>query len=146
MVYLNDQQRQILRYIIVGGMTTFVSFGSYWGMYALIGIDVNIANVISIILAVLFAYVANKIIVFRSKRRSIKDVGIELIKFIMARSITMFMEVFGVALAINVFHFHALFAKGVISIIILISNYLLSHYLIFSQSEDKKRKDKYVEG
>lgn len=59
--------KEIINYLIFGGLTTIVSFGSYYVSARIMGIDEVVSNVISWILAVLFAYITNKLFVFESK-------------------------------------------------------------------------------
>ena len=50
------------------------------------------ANFIAIILAVLFAYITNKDLVFHSKAVTAKEKGIQFIRFIAGRVFTMLIE------------------------------------------------------
>ena len=60
-------ENQAVRYIFFGGCTTLVNLVSYAVFRYLLHIDITIANVMSIFLAILFAYVVNKIFVFESR-------------------------------------------------------------------------------
>ncbi len=52
-------------YVFIGGCTTLVNLITYTAMYKLLDIDINISNITSIVVAIVFAYFANKIVVFR---------------------------------------------------------------------------------
>lgn len=58
--------KEVLLYLFFGGLTTVISIGSY--SYCDVALHMNplVANIISWILAVLFAYVTNKIWVFNA--------------------------------------------------------------------------------
>ena len=60
--------KEVLLYLFFGGLTTVISIGSY--SYCDVALHMNplVANIISWILAVLFAYVTNKIWVFNEER------------------------------------------------------------------------------
>mgnify|MGYP002565736881 FL=1 len=63
--------RELIAYVIVGGLTTVVSMALYYGStWAFLdgsdALQVQIANVISWIGAVAFAYVTNRVFVFQS--------------------------------------------------------------------------------
>lgn len=74
-----------VRYIIAGGATTFVNLAVFAILSRVLNLEVNISNVISIICAIVFAYVANKIFVFNSKCPSYKALLLEFAKFVGAR-------------------------------------------------------------
>ena len=54
---------EVIRYIFFGGCTTLVNLVVFYGLRKL-GMGLNISNVISIIAAILFAYVVNSLFVF----------------------------------------------------------------------------------
>lgn len=60
------------------------------------GVQRDLANVISIILAILFAYVVNSKFVFQDKCETLKDHIRPFCKFVGARGVTMVIEVAGV--------------------------------------------------
>lgn len=62
-----QKNKEMLLYLLFGGLTTIVSIGSYAWVNVGLGINELIANIISWIFAVTFAYVTNKIWVFRQK-------------------------------------------------------------------------------
>ena len=60
-------QNQAIRYIFFGGCTTLVNLVSYAAFRHFLGIDITVANFLSISLSILFAYVVNKLFVFESQ-------------------------------------------------------------------------------
>ena len=101
--------REVISYLFWGVMTTVVSWGSYSIFVLLLqrqtqsvtltGIDtssivVAIANVLSWICAVIFAYITNKLWVFQSKSFQVSVVLPELAKFLSARIVTGLLEIF----------------------------------------------------
>ena len=75
-------QNQAIRYIFFGGCTTLVNLISYAIFRHFLGIDITIANFLSISLSILFAYVVNKIFVFESRTRGIRELLVEAGQFI----------------------------------------------------------------
>ena len=66
------KREEIINYLIVGVLTTVVSLLSYYILVFTIlnpnnAIQLQLANIISWILAVLFAYITNRMFVFESK-------------------------------------------------------------------------------
>lgn len=119
-----------VKYIIAGGCTTAVNFIVFTVLDYLLHINVNIANIISIICSVLFAYVANKIYVFNSRTDSIKALAVEFAKFVGARGITMVIEVGGV-FVLDLLHWNGLAAKFLTQVIVLVTNYIFSKIFVF---------------
>ena len=58
--------REIIVYLIVGGMTTVVSFLSYFLFSYICSINYLVSNFLSWVCAVAFAYITNKIWVFQN--------------------------------------------------------------------------------
>ncbi len=69
------QYEEIINYVMVGLLTTVVSLATYFicvhtFLDANNAFEIQIANVISWILAVAFAYITNRIFVFKSKSKN----------------------------------------------------------------------------
>ena len=74
---LYKKYEEIINYLIVGVLTTLVSIGTY-GLFAkIIGINYLISNIISWVVSVAFAYITNKIFVFKNKEKEKKQVFIQ---------------------------------------------------------------------
>lgn len=123
----------VLRYIFIGGCTTLVNLVSYYVLRMTTSLNLNVANVISIAAAILFAYFANSSVVFRSKAGTLKEKFGEFVKFISARLSTMVIEVGGVWLMADVMKINDYIAKFVIQFIVLVLNYFLSKFFVFKK-------------
>lgn len=116
------------------------------------------ANVLSWVIGVVFAFITNKIWVFNSKSWKIKLVFSEFVKFVAARLITGVIEWVGhpllISLGLNqtitIFskQLEGFWAKVVISIIVVILNYVFSKLIVFrdrsAQREAKKIEKEYM--
>lgn len=131
-------KNDVLRYIFIGGCTTLVNLVSYYLLRMFTALNLNVANTISIILAILFAYVTNSTIVFRSKVNSVQDRFKEFVKFISARLSTMVIEVGGVWLMADVIKMNDYIAKFIIQFIVLVVNYILSKVFVFKKQEKEE--------
>ena len=98
----------------------------------LVGIPLMTANVISIILAILFAYVVNSKFVFHDKCETLKDHIRPFLKFVSARLVTMAIEVGGVWLLAVKMDLGDMIAKFCTQFIVLALNYIFSKFLIFT--------------
>lgn len=129
--------RQMIVYLVVGGMTTFVN----WAIYALCvdGLGITPANGIAWIGAVIFAFVTNKQLVFESKTWEAKVVLREGLLFISGRVVTGVLEIVLVpalvALGLNqtIFGITGMVSKVLVSVVVLILNFLFSKLFIFKR-------------
>ena len=126
---------RILRYVFYGGLTTLVNLVTYYGLRLIFDLNINIANIISIITAILFAYYVNSRFVFETKAEGFSQHFSEFLKFISARLVTMAIEVGGVFLMAEVLHIHDFIAKFVIQFIVLVLNYVFSKLLVFTKGK-----------
>lgn len=130
-----------IRYIFFGGCTTLVNLVSYAVQRYLLGVDMTTANLISIALAILFAYVVNKLYVFESHRNSKKELLLEAAQFIGMRLGTMFIEVFGVIFLSCVWGINDMISKLAIQVVVLVLNYVFSKLFVF-RGEEKARTER----
>ena len=133
--YEND----VIRYIFFGGCTTLVNLVVFYVMRKL-GTGLNTANVISIITAILFAYVVNSRFVFQDKCRTLKDHIHPFCKFISARLVTMVIEVGGVWLLAEILHMNDMLSKFLTQFIVLVLNYIFSKFFVFTTGKRREGK------
>lgn len=126
-IYEND----VIRYVFWGGCTTLVNLLSFYIM-RVAGIPLMVSNIISIILAIFFAYVVNSRFVFRDSCETLKDHIRPFLKFISARVVTMGIEVGGVWLLAAVAVINDMVAKFCTQFLVLVLNYIFSKFLIFT--------------
>lgn len=140
--------KEIILYIIFGVLTTAVSFVSYGILTKLIHLQseiagIAVANVISWICAVLFAFVTNKIWVFESRTGELKAVFSEFWKFVAARLLTGALEWFGVPLMVyiglnqTVFGVKGMLSKLTVSVAVVILNYVFSKIFVFRKKKSE---------
>ena len=82
--------------------------------------------------AVLFAYITNKLFVFESKTKTIKDFLLEMGSFFLARVVSgILCDVGTFALMVKVLHINDLIAKIITQVMVVIVNYVFSKFFIF---------------
>lgn len=128
--FLTNMNTEVIRYIIVGGCTTLVNLIVFTVMCKFLNIDVTLSNFVSVVTSIIFAYITNKIFVFQSKCETIQQLISEASKFIGARLLTMVIEVGGVFLLVNIIG-QTNDWKIETQCIVLISNYVISKFLVF---------------
>ena len=133
-----NKNSEIIRYVLVGGLTTLVSLLSYYICIWLFlnpdnGVQLQVANIISWILSVTFAYFANRKYVFKSNGKVIGEV----VEFYSSRILTLLIDMLSMFLMVTLFHIDDKIAKILVQFIILVLNYIFSKYLVFNNKKSK---------
>ena len=123
--------KEVLLYLLFGGLTTIISIGSYAFFDVSMHMDPMIANIFSWILAVLFAYVTNRIWVFDSNAEGMKGIIQEMVSFFGGRVATLLMEEVILYVGINLLSMNSIGVKVAAQILVLIGNYLISKLFVF---------------
>lgn len=122
---------RVFRYLFAGGCTTLVNFGIYTALTRIAGLNENIANIIAVCVSVLFAYVINKIFVFRSKTESNRALLREFVAFVGARGFTIGVDVGGLYVLHTLLGVNDLIVKAGLTILIIVLNYIISRFWVF---------------
>ena len=131
-LYLN--YKEVINYLVFGGLTTIVNFVAYCVFARLIGIDEVVSSGLSWFVSVIFAYVTNKIFVFDSKTETKKDLIKECVSFFLARIVSgIACDVGTFALMVKVFHINDIFSKIVTQVMVVVVNYLFSKFIVFKK-------------
>jgi len=140
-IYIINKQ-ETTKYILFGGATTLVN----WCVYALTvevaGLSIIFGNTVSWAVAVLFAFITNKIWVFTSRSWKRSILLLEVVSFFGARIVTSIIEIGGVPLLISLgldqplFGIKGFTAKAAVGIIVIVLNYILSKYFVFRQQKE----------
>lgn len=141
--------REIIVYIIFGVLTTLVNWAVYTVLVKYCGADVLPSNAAAWTAGVLFAFITNKFFVFESKSFKASTVLKEFFSFVGARAFTGAMEIFGVPLLEKAgldktfFGIKASFAKLIVSVAVVVLNYVFSKLLVFrkKKSEENAKAD-----
>ena len=126
--------KELVLYVVFGALTTAVCFVSYYACNTMLGIHYLASNIVSWILAVLFAYITNKLFVFESKGLSKKELAREFFAFIAARLVSLGMEELGLWLTIGALHWNENLAKLIMQVVVVIANYVFSKLFIFKKT------------
>ena len=126
-LYGND----VVRYVFFGGCTTLVNLVSFYVLRKC-GLQLTVANIISIIAAILFAYMVNSKFVFQDKCETLKDHIRPFCKFVGARGVTMVIEVAGVWFFAEIIHMNDMAGKFITQFVVLALNYIFSKFLVFT--------------
>lgn len=137
MINFYKKHKELINYLIFGGLTTVVSLASYYILVLTI-LDVNkpielqITNIIAWILSVSFAYITNRKFVFEATNENIFK---ETIEFYSARLTSLGIDMGLMFLLVSTLHFNDKIIKIIIQVIIIIMNYILSKLIVFKKEK-----------
>ena len=161
---LFKKYREIIMYLIFGIATTLVSILSYtvfrvvfpnsesvpewlgwiFSLTARFGIESNtvLPNILSWILASTFAFITNRLIVFKSENKTTAKILLEALRFYASRISTLIVDVVLMFLLVDLTGFHAVWyelcAKIFTNIIVIVLNYIFSKIFVFKKPKKSK--------
>ena len=138
---LCQKHREILVYLIVGVLTTLVSWGAkflwsavFYGFPEYPSPGQNLVlSIVENAAGIAFAYPTNRRWVFRSKNPNILG---EAAGFIGSRLFTVFLSIGLNQLFTNLLHMVSLVGTVVSAVVVVILNYVISKFLIFRKKEN----------
>ena len=124
------RNKSILLYLFFGGITTLISIVSFVSLYAFFKINELIANIISWVCAVLFAYFTNRTWVFQSTAKGKTQIQ-EMTSFCAGRLMTLGIEEIILFIFITILSFDGTVVKIGAQVAVLILNYVISKCFVF---------------
>ena len=131
-----NKYKEIINYLVFGVLTTVVNFVVYIGLTKGINVDEVLANIIAWIVSVIFAYITNKIYVFESETKYIKEIIKEFISFVACRLFSGILDIGFFYLFVTILKVNDILAKVVVSVLVVILNYVFSKIFIFKNKEN----------
>ena len=129
-----EKYKELLLYIFFGGCTTLISVGSFVLFDPVLGMNELLANALSWVLAVGFAYITNRIWVFCSQTKG-QALWQELVTFYSGRLLTLGMEELLLLIFVTWLDFNSTAVKIAAQVAVLMGNYLISKFLIFRKQK-----------
>ena len=123
---------ETISYLVVGVLTTILSIAVFAGCYRKLKMSTVMSNIISWVIAVAFAYVANKIFVFQSPSWEMAVVVKELIGFVSARLLTLGFDIAFIYITVDKLHWNDILCKIGSNVVVMIVNYVASKLFIFA--------------
>ena len=124
-----------INYLFWGGVAFVLSMVLFYIFANMMMLDEQIANVITWIICVIFAYFTNRTFVFKSKTTEKKAVVKEFTDFTVARVATLVLENIVLFICIDLLTWHNMLAKLIGQFLVIVSNYVLSKLWIFKKNE-----------
>lgn len=124
-------------YLIFGVLTTVVSLLVYYGcIYTFLNpenaVQLQIANIISWIAGVAFAYITNRKFVFESNESNqLKEIS----KFVTSRLATLFLDMIIMFIGVTCLHGNDKIVKLISQVLVIIGNYIFSKLFVFKKQK-----------
>ena len=134
---LFNKYKEVIMYLIFGVLTTVVNLVTYYALTLKIlnpekAIQLQLANIISWVISVAFAYVTNRKFVFESKSENIIK---ELSSFVGGRVLTLLMDMAIMFIFVTLLHFNNRIFKMVSQVVVIVANYVISKLFVFKESK-----------
>ena len=132
---LFNKYKEVIMYLIFGVLTTVVSLVSYYLLTITvlnpeIGLQLQIANILSWILSVAFAYITNRKYVFESKSNNYAK---EITSFVGGRVATLLMDMLIMFVFVTLLKFNDKIFKLVSQVVVIVANYIISKIFVFKK-------------
>ena len=158
---LFKKNRELIMYLIFGVLTTIVSILSYavfravfpdaqsvpawlswiFTLTSRFGIESStvLPNILSWLLASTFAFITNRIIVFKSENKSFGKIVLEALRFYASRISTLLVDILIMFLLVDLTGIHAawyeLLAKIFSNVVVIVLNYIFSKIFVFKKTK-----------
>ena len=140
---LFKKYKEIIMYLIFGVATTLVNFVIYTLLVKMLQVEMTLSNAVAWLVAVAFAFITNKLFVFESKPFNIKLLMKEVLSFFGSRIISGVIEItaptllFNIGFDFDLFSIKGFGAKALVSIVVIILNYVFSKLFVFKKHNKK---------
>ena len=128
--------KETILYIVFGILTTIINISLFFILNSILKLEENISNIIAILLAVLFAYITNRDLVFHSGAKTLKEKLVEFTKFIAGRAFTIAVEFVG-GLILFELPIPNIITKLGFTVIVIILNFFISKFFAFKSKREK---------
>ena len=141
MTKIYKKYEELINYLIIGILTTVVSLATYYLLTLTIldaenKVYLQIANIISWLASVTFAYFNNRKYVFKVKNKSnIK----ECLNFYISRISTLLIDMIIMYIFVSILKFDNKIVKLIAQVVIIILNYILSKFIVFKSSKEVEK-------
>ena len=130
LVLMKHCNRETVSYLICGVLTTLVGIAVFW-LCDEAGLHVAASNTLSTIAAVTFAYLVNKIFVFRSRSWAPAVLAKEAAAFVAGRVGTFVAETLLLVALVDWAGLPGFWCKVFTSVLVVIGNYVISKKWVF---------------
>ncbi len=127
-----NKYREVLLYLFFGALTVLVNMLTFFILRS-VSVGVYVSNIIAWVMAVLFAFITNKLFVFESRGKGKKETTKEMILFFGYRIVSLGFDMGSLYLLLDVLNSGEVLAKIVSNILVIILNYVFSKLFVFKK-------------
>ncbi len=135
------KHKAVLLYLFFGFVTTVISWVSFWVCDELLNMHELVANLISWFLAVLVAFITNRIWVFDSPTNSFWGLAKQVVLFYMSRVATFLLESAMILVFVTMLKFPSMPVKIIASVFVVVLNYFFSKIVVFRKRKSADRQN-----
>lgn len=130
---LLKKYREVILYLVLGVCTTLINLAVFWVLHSPLKVNELVANVIAWTMAVMFAYLTNRELVFHAGRGSFFK---QMVTFYLGRVITLVLEEAALLVFITLLDFNSMAVKLAAQVMVIILNFIISKLIIFKKKEE----------
>ena len=131
------KNRELISYLVFGVLTTAVNYITYL-LFAPLFATMTVPTAIAWVLSVIFAYITNRIFVFRSTARGWKALLFEVVSFFGARVLSGVLDVAFMWVFADYMGFDDKWMKLISNVFVIIFNYIASKLVVFRKNGTTK--------
>ena len=129
--------REQIVYLFVGGVTTVIGTGVYW-LALWLGAGVVTAQIAQWICAVIWAFFANKKLVFRDTEKRPGHLVLQFLKFAASRLFSLGVETLLIWIGYEKLGIDKYLVKLPVAVLVVILNYITGKLVVFAGKKEKK--------
>ena len=133
------KHKEVLLYLFFGGLAFIVSIVSFFLLIKYTAMNELVANVISWIITVTFAYLTNRTWVFDAATENRKELLNQIWKFFSGRIVTLVIEEAILLVFITWLGLNSMVVKIVAQVIVIVLNYVISKLFVFNKSSQDRK-------
>ena len=132
LLFMKLLNRETITYLIFGILTTGINIGIY-RLCTTVHIVYWLSTIIAWVIALIFAFMTNKIFVFQSTNMQPALVFKEAVSFVAARSVSGLCDLGFMIFAVYIIHMDSFIAKLITNVFVVVINYLFSKLVVFKK-------------
>lgn len=128
---LLKKYEEAISYLVFGGLTTVVNIVAFFLLDTVLNMQYLVANLIAIIVSILFAFFTNKRYVFKSKSETLRDWLKEFLLFVGFRAVSGVFDMLSMWILVDFLQIDTNISKILTQFIVVVLNYFFSKFFIF---------------
>lgn len=134
-----ERFRYIIAYLFFGACSMVANLVAYYICYQTLGISNIFSTAIAWFVAVLFAFITNKLWVFESKSFGPNVIVRELVSFFGCRVATGLLDLCIMFVSVDCFAQNEMLWKTIANVVVIVLNYASSRLIVFRVGKDKEQ-------